>query len=101
MKLPFVLAATCLLLIGCRPRQADIAPSISFTRVPPADKGGPDTRDTIEGRVVGAKPGQAIVLFNRSGVWWVQPEARAYTEVQADSASALHISGRVRGAAGE
>lgn len=86
MKLPLVLAATCLLLIGCRPRQADLAPSIRFTKVPPADKGGPDTRDTIEGRVVGAKPGQAIVLFNRSGVWWVQPEAREpYTMVQADS----------------
>lgn len=35
--------------------------TIEFSRVPPADKGGPDVMDVIEGRVRGAKPGQQIV----------------------------------------
>ncbi len=44
------------------------------------------TREAIEGRTVGARPGQRIVLFAKSGVWWVQPEVRdPYTEVKADS----------------
>jgi len=33
-------------------------PAIEFTRVPPADNGGPDAMEVIEGRVKGAKPGQ-------------------------------------------
>src|SRR5262249_53763032 len=56
------------------------------TKVPAADKGGPDTLDVVEGRVAGARPGQRIVLFSKSGVWWVQPEARKpFTEIRPDS----------------
>ena len=29
--------------------------------------------DAMEGRVSNAKPGERIVLYARSGVWWVQP----------------------------
>ncbi len=37
----------------------------------------------IEGRVKGALPGQRIVLFARSGVWWVQPFGdRPFTALQ-------------------
>jgi len=40
----------------------------------------------IEGIVSGSKPGQQIVLFAKSGTWWVQPFVkRPYTEIQADS----------------
>lgn len=78
------LALVCLVSIGCRSSPARPAVAIEFTKVPPADKGGPDTRDTIEGRVIGAKPGQRIVLFSKSGVWWVQPDAQEpYTTVGA------------------
>jgi hypothetical protein len=49
------------------------APSITFTKVPPAAKGGPDLLDTIEGRVSGARPGQRLVIYNRSSIWWIQP----------------------------
>jgi hypothetical protein len=72
--------------MGCLSKPGRQAVTIEFTKIPPADRGGPDTRDTIEGRAVGARPGQRVVLFARSGVWWVQPEARdPFTEVQADS----------------
>lgn len=62
------------------------APIISFTRVPAAARGGPDLLDTIEGRVVNAQPGQRLVLYARSSVWWIQPTPnRPYTEIRDDS----------------
>lgn len=40
----------------------------------------------IAGRVTGARPGQRLVLFARSGVWWVQPlVAEPFTSIQPDS----------------
>jgi hypothetical protein len=61
-------------------------PTIEFTRVPPADKGGPDAMDVIEGRVHGAKAGQRIVVFARSEVWWAEPRLGGLlTTIQADS----------------
>src|SRR5271166_6535018 len=66
-----VLVVACLMSFGCRFSQADAAPSISFTKVPISSPGGPYTHDSIEGRATGAKPGQRIVLYARSGVWWV------------------------------
>jgi hypothetical protein len=42
--------------------------------------------DVIEGRVSGAKPGQQIVVFARSEVWWAEPrQGRLFTTIQADS----------------
>ena len=88
-----LLIVPCLALTGCAGRPGD-GPSIRFTRIPPADKGGPDTLDVIEGRVAGAQRGQRIVVFAKSGVWWVQPEARQpFTEIRADSTwrSSTHL----------
>ena len=53
-------------------------PSITFTRIPPAAKGGPDVLDTIEGRVTGARPDQRLVIYSRSSVWWVQPDPNLF-----------------------
>jgi signal transduction histidine kinase len=40
----------------------------------------------IEGRVTGARPGQQVVLFARSGAWYVQPFTdRPFTTIQQDS----------------
>jgi signal transduction histidine kinase len=76
----------CILLSGCRSQQGAHGPSIEFTKVPLAGEGGPDKLDTIEGRVVQARPGQQIVLFARWGPWWVQPLAdQPFTRIQADS----------------
>jgi hypothetical protein len=39
----------------------------------------------IVGRVAGARPGDRVVLYARSGTWWVQPMVeRPFTDVQAD-----------------
>lgn len=75
----------CISLSGCGLRNS-VGPSIEFTRVPPAAEGGPDKLDIIEGRVTGASPGQQIVLYARSGTWWVQPLANeTFTTIQPDS----------------
>jgi len=61
-------------------------PRIEFSRVPLLDEGGTGKVDVIEGRVTGARPGQQIVLFARSGAWYVQPFTdRPFTEIQPDS----------------
>jgi len=81
----FLLAA-CLALNGCQARRADRLPTIEFTTIPPAAQGGREKVDTIEGRVTGARPGQQIVIYARSGAWWVQPTvASPFTKIQADS----------------
>lgn len=56
---PIILA---FLLCGCRLWQTKPEPTIEFSRVPVAAEGGPDKLDIIEGRVIGARPGQEIVL---------------------------------------
>src|SRR5262249_16332499 len=84
----------CFLLVGCRSRGANVGPSIEFTSVPLAGEGGPDKLDRIEGRVSGTLPGQQIVLFARSGQWWVQPLAdHPFTGIQPDSSwrSSTHL----------
>jgi hypothetical protein len=76
----------CLLAMGCHSPHAQVPPSVEFTRLPPAGQGDPEILNPIEGRVTGARPGQRIVLFARSGVWWVQPVAEnPFTKIQADS----------------
>ena len=42
--------------------------------------------DFIEGRVSNAGPGQQIVLYAHSGIWWVQPFVnQEFTKIQPDS----------------
>jgi hypothetical protein len=62
-----------LLLAGCQSHKQPAGPSIEFTKIPPAAQGGRERVDTISGQVRGARPGQRIVVFARSGPWWVQP----------------------------
>lgn len=77
--------ACCLLLGGCVGREGG-APSVEFTTVPRADKGGTQSFGIIEGRVVGARPGQQIVLYAHSGAWYVQPYAdQPFTGIRNDS----------------
>lgn len=60
------------ILAGCgRPRNS--GPSITFTRIPKADPGGSTENDIIEGMVQGATAGEQVVLYAKSGKWWVQP----------------------------
>lgn len=81
-----LLVICSMLLAGCRARLANAEPYIEFTRVPLADEGGPDKLDLIVGRVVGARPELQVVLYARSGVWYVQPYAdEPYTQIRPDS----------------
>jgi hypothetical protein len=89
----FSLAATaasliaCLVGLSCRSPRATADPSIEFTTIPRADAGGPATLAPVAGRVKGARPGQRIVMFAKSGgVWWVQPfRSRPFTEIGRDA----------------
>jgi PAS domain S-box-containing protein len=68
---------------GCRNQSG---PVIRFTRVPRASEGGPGRTDTIEGRVIQARPGERIVLFAHWGPWWVQPFVdQPFTTIEPDS----------------
>jgi signal transduction histidine kinase len=81
-------AAACavMLLAGTGPEPMAAGPAIEFSRVPPAAEGGTARIATIEGRVVGARGGQRIVLYARSGDWYVQPFVdEPFTAIQADS----------------
>jgi len=76
-----------LLLACCSSRCDPGKPSIELTLVPPADKGGTQTLDTISGRVTGAQSGQRVVLFARSGAWYIQPYAdQPFTDIRPDGA---------------
>ncbi len=76
----------CIVLTGCQSRQGNTRSKIEFIRVPPAAQGGREKVDTIAGRVAGARRGQQIVIYARSGPWWVQPwPDKALTPIQSDS----------------
>jgi hypothetical protein len=74
---PFFLVAVTVIAgalpSGCHSRSSAQRPSIEFTKIPPAAQGGRERVDTISGRVTGARPGQQLVVYARSGPWWVQP----------------------------
>ncbi|HET7286228.1 MAG TPA: histidine kinase dimerization/phosphoacceptor domain-containing protein, partial [Pyrinomonadaceae bacterium] len=74
-----------LLLSGCA-ADGTGKPWIELTNVPRADKGGGRELETISGRVHGARDEQRIVLYARSGAWYVQPFAdQPFTNIQANS----------------
>ena len=61
------------LLEGCDGWPSKPRAAIEFSRIPEANPGGQETQDIIEGFVNGARPGEEIVLYAKSGQWWVQP----------------------------
>jgi len=78
-----VVALQACLAAGC---SGSASPSIEFTQVPEAAVGGPAKLAAVSGRVRGAHANQRIVLFARSGGWWVQPfRTRPFTSIDADS----------------
>jgi len=79
--------ATCLLASACRTAPPAPEPSIVFNTVPDAAQGGSEKLALIAGRVVGARPGEQIVVFAKSdvGIWWVQPlTAEPFTAIASD-----------------
>lgn len=90
----FACVALALGVAGCQAVAPPPPPSIEFTRVPEAANGGPEKLAPIAGRVIGARPGQRIVLFAKSGVWWVQPFAdQPFTAIAEDGSwkSEIHL----------
>ncbi|HST20412.1 MAG TPA: hypothetical protein VLR90_04810, partial [Blastocatellia bacterium] len=89
-----LLAIGCTILSACRTQHTNRGPYIEFTKVPPADEGGPDKLDVIEGRVIGDHTYLQIVLFAHSGNWYVQPfDTQPFTQIQSDSSwkSSTHL----------
>ena len=71
-------------LCGCAVRSNP--PAIQITEMPPADKGGGPELDLIKGRVTGAGDDLKVVLYARSGAWYVQPYAdQPFTKIGSDS----------------
>jgi hypothetical protein len=83
----YTLALTGAICIsGCRKQSASTTPEVTFTTIPPAAQGGRERVETIAGRVSGAQPGQQVVVYARSGPWWVQPwPDKPFIPIKADS----------------
>jgi signal transduction histidine kinase len=89
---PFFLIFLSILLGSCQQQNRTVArgqPIIEFTDVPVAGAGNSKKLSSIRGRVIGAKPGQRIVLYSYTQgetTWWVQPFVeQPFTEIHADS----------------
>jgi signal transduction histidine kinase len=83
-----------LLLSGCGAGGGGVKPSIELINVPRADRGGGPELGRISGRVSGARSEQRIVLYARSGAWYIQPYAnQPFTNIQPDStwSSSTHL----------
>jgi hypothetical protein len=83
-KVIFVTAFT-VLWCGCSSQKTPVIPTVVFSRIPPAAQGGRERVDTIAGRVIAARSGQQVVVYARSGPWWVQPwPDKALIPIQSD-----------------
>ena len=81
-----ILVILCCLLSGCGLAQKSDEPAIEFSLIPAAEIGGTMRLEIIEGRVSGARADQQIVLYTRSGNWYVQPFTdQPFTKIEADS----------------
>lgn len=85
--------AIVLVLCGCGAKRTG-TPSIELTLIPREDKGGIEEMGVISGRVIGARGDQMLVLYARSGAWYVQPWAdQPFTRINSDStwSSSTHL----------
>jgi hypothetical protein len=86
VKQRLILFVSSALLAGCHSLGTKSPPTIEFTKIPPAAQGGRERVDTIAGRVIGARAGEQIVVYAKSGPWWVQPwPDQAFIPIHADS----------------
>jgi hypothetical protein len=81
-----LLALAVLPLAGCTLQKNRSKPTVEITQVPPSTLGGPSQMEPIAGRTSHTKPGDQIVLYAHSGVWWLQPLTdQPYTKILPDS----------------
>jgi signal transduction histidine kinase len=77
---------TLLAGVGCGHSPTNVKPSIQFTRIPPVNPGGPLTMGSISGRISGPHDGLKLVLYAKSGRWYVQPYTeRPFITIKPDS----------------
>src|ERR1700756_2356852 len=72
----FLLLTTLVLsLAGChQTTKPNVEAKISFTQVPQWNLGDKNEQDVLEGKVRGARQGQHIVVYSKTGrLWWLQP----------------------------
>ena len=84
-----IYGAACLLLlivlVGCD-SPVQVSPRIELTSVPRVHPGGTEHLDVISGRVTGTNSEHRVVLYARSGAWYVQPYAdQPFTKINPDS----------------
>ena len=82
------------LATACQSGAAHVEPAIEFTTVPPAANGGSEKMAPVAGRVRGMRANQRIVLFAKSGSWYVQPyRSRPFTAIDNDFTwkSTIHL----------
>src|SRR5215472_5592780 len=83
---PLAFVVACLVCDGCRSRSKMREPEIEFTAIPEAREGGPEATTKIAGRVKGALRDDKIVLFAKSGQWWIQPRTDyPFTPIERDA----------------
>jgi len=70
-----LLATLVLSLAAChQTTRPDVEAKISFTQVPQWSLGDENEQDVLEGKVSGARQGQHIVVYSKTGrLWWLQP----------------------------
>jgi hypothetical protein len=82
-----LLTAISFVLIGCHAgAKQNVEPKISFTQVPQWSQGDENLQDVMEGTVSGARLGQRLVIYSKSGgLWWVQPMSTSpFTSIAPD-----------------
>lgn len=86
VSLTLALLVVSFVFCGCQNRSEKLEPTIAFTTTPEAREGGPEALTKIAGRVQGALPDDRIVLFAKSGQWWIQPVTdHPFTPIESDS----------------
>ena len=68
----------CFPFIGCHSPQAQVAPSIEFTTLPPSAEGDGSVFVSIAGRVTGARPGQQIVVCTQGNLVGAASRGQAF-----------------------
>jgi hypothetical protein len=79
---------------GCQRSKDSNNHSISFKRIPQANAAGSGLHDIVTGMASGVAPGHKVVLYAKTGKWWVQPLAeQPFTSLAPDStwANATHL----------
>jgi len=80
-----LLVLSCMPAAGCSREALRDEPSVKVTTIPPAAVGGSERVALIGGHAASVRPGQRIVIYTKSGVWWVQPlTSQPFTTIKPD-----------------